>query len=250
MAAKSRVRNGHQHARGAKASPYEGLLAELPNPSIALLEGDTPPLWLARLQVAFETAAPEVSNDIPQIWKQSVREAQQQEGQRHVRSLELLFSHFKIDTPKDWLQSYNPDNIWCQLSMALAREHVPAFQVERALEEQGKRRADKPCKLDVYGSACLFLSEYLEKVSKHRPLSAFEKSCALDWATELKRRNLGKSTKRALKRQMLGAHAAYWAGQANDFQRQFVEQVDPLLVEFFSKIAAARAARRCTLGSA
>jgi hypothetical protein len=260
MSSKKRVRKFVKQPRKAGGSNIGLLeelpeLAELPDLSLASLDPDHPPLWV----IAGEGAAGEkfdlpgwsisadTARDLCENWKSAVLKARKEVVKHHVQCLERLFRHYNIEVkPGEWNQ---PNNPWYQLVMALAGELLPAFQMRRALQERSNRRADKPCKLDAWGSSCLFVTDYLKDVSKKRPLTASEERCLTDWTAEMKQRNPAKSTMRALRTQMLAAPAAYWAGNANAFQRQFVEQVEPRIHEFLTKLAADHAERRCKPGS-
>jgi hypothetical protein len=88
------------------------------------------------------------------------------------------------------------------------------------------------------GTACLLASGHLDKVRKKRPLSSIEKQFAKEWEDIVKSKGLKDRTIRDLRWQMRTAHSAYLSGSASDFQRQFVEEVDPLLGDLIEQLGA------------
>jgi hypothetical protein len=116
------------------------------------------------------------------------------------------------------------------MATALARNHVPAFQIEHALNSARARRAKKPIKLDHAGTACLVMWSQLEKVKKMRPLDEDETEALQIVRGEVEARVKGK-TVRALRKQLRDAMSAYWQGKETDFQRQYVEEVWPMMLE-------------------
>ena len=66
--------------------------------------------------------------------------------------------------------------------------------MHRAIELHHKPRTKKPIALDVYGTVCLFLCEYLEGVREQRRLNPTEERYALVWGEEIKQRRLAKRT--------------------------------------------------------
>ena len=226
-------------ARSPDQADYGGELGELPDVWLATLDPNQPPSWFAIL--AHELELPPKS-DLDTMWAGVVHCAKIRAMGRELHDVASLFDHFNIEVKNRVGLWDQPENPWYRLSMALAREHVPAFQTNRALQEQGRRRAAKPCKLDAYGTACLYLAWYLEEKSEERPLTDTEMHFAKTWANELTQRKVRPRTIRDLRTQLLDAHDAYWAGQANDFQRQFVEQASDLIFDMFSELEEAQPA--------
>jgi len=168
------------------------------------------------------------------LWRKFGLEAREKFLKDHDRRLDLLFRHYNIDRK-------TPD-AWRELAMALAHAHVPAFQIERAFREYHQGRAKKRIKLDVPGSMSFYLHEYLSETGEKRDLTPFEKNFKEILDTELKGL-IAYESRRGLRRQMISAEKDYWHGCANDFQRQFIEQVLPLIIDLFKKLEANRVAR-------
>lgn len=209
--------------------PYTGLLSEHP-PAVypALFDATDPPLHAKMLFRHCETMN---WREYLDRWREFVLDARKKFFEDHDRRLGLLFEHYGINGD-------GPD-AWRKLAMGLAQTHVPAFQIECAVRKHYERRAKKGTKLDVPASVSFYLYEYLRDTSKERSLSPFEKNLKESLNKELKT-HIKDETRRGLKRKMLSAERDYWNGCANDFQRQFVEKVFPLVIDLFKKIEANR----------
>ena len=174
----------HQHASGPGDEaercdmPYTGALAELP-PIHPVLFDPEPPVWFIRLAICMAKSGSE-DLDVLKEWAEFQLQAKARFEEREAECRGLLCDHYGIDIGTS-------DAGW-RLAMALARQHVPAFQLERAVDKQRERRAKKPTKLDVEGSLYLFLCDYLDNVSKMRALGAVEKSYLQKWGKEVKAR--------------------------------------------------------------
>ena len=131
---------------------------------------------------------------------------------------------------------------WREIAMALAQTHVPAFQIEPAVRKYRKTKRTKPINLDVVGTAYFLIHDYLCEKEKEQPLTPFEKDLKESLDEELKAL-IANDSRRGLRRQMLSAWRDYWHGCANNFQRQFVEQVLPPTFDLFKKMDANRVTR-------
>jgi hypothetical protein len=223
-------------AKKEASGGYTGPLAEPPMYLAALAKAmgwdpERPPLWFARRCVELDLSRRECSES----WRSFLKGEEERASAQFHRNVDLLFQHYKIDRTSPVA--------WVQLAMALAAKHVPGLQIERAVQMAFKRQANKATKLDAYGTACFFLSAYLDGCRNRRPLTALEERFAKESADELKKRNLKPRTRRKLREQMLAAHSAYWNGTASDFQRQFVEEVEDRLFDILEHLDADLVAR-------
>jgi hypothetical protein len=195
---------------------YTGLLAELPPVYPALFDPDRPP-------PSFEWLAAQQRNSEPgERWRKMVLQAKKELLAHRERCWQLLAEKFGIDLR-------DPGG-WHQMATALAQRHVPAFQIEHALKRARTRRAKKPIKLNHAGTACLVMWSQLEKVKRMRPLDEDETEALQIVRGEVEARVKGK-TIRALRKQLRDAMSAYWQGKETDFQRQYVEEVWPMMLE-------------------
>jgi hypothetical protein len=217
-------------------TPYTGLLADLP-PVHSALYDPAPPVWFIKLagHLADSAASQAVIEDkevaalnFQEEWNEFQLRFMEEFFKREEECLLLLCQHYSIDMAA-------ADAGW-KLASALARKHVPAFQLERAVKKQRERRAKKPTQLDTHGALCLFLCDCLDCIREKRALTAKEKSYRKKWNNEVQARGLAPRTISSLKKQLRGAHLAYWEGCASDFQRQFVEEVDPVAVLVFKNL--------------
>jgi hypothetical protein len=103
------------------------------------------------------------------------------------------------------------------------------------MEKARARKAKKPLRLDVRSTALLFIHNYLKDVQRTRELNSSEAALLKSTMKEV-RQHIEPRTVRNLSREMLGAQKAYWERNASDFQVQFVEDVEPLLVWIFSEL--------------
>jgi hypothetical protein len=203
-----------------KQTRYCGLVADYPPIDLSLFQSKTPPRWFVVLagDVVENLSSKPEAFDVEEAWKKVQLKLKDQFDEQQAASLKSLCSLYRIDVQE-------ADAGW-KLAKALAAEHVPAFQVKRAVEMRRKRHAKKPTKLDVHGSACFFL----EKARKARALSPTEIRFLELWGDDFHSTKLRPSTVRQLDREMENANSAYFQHEATDFQRQFVEEVDPLLM--------------------
>jgi hypothetical protein len=211
-------------------------LAELPPVHPALYDRG-PPVWFRLLafclaELAFSEAVIDhdeaAALNVEEEWTKFQLRYRERFFARQDRCLSLLCQHYGIDIA-------TPEAGW-KLAKALAGQHVPAFRIERAVQKQRERRAKKPTELDVYGTLCLFVCDCLDAVREGRALTAEEERFREICNNEVQARGLAGRTIGSFKNQMRGAHAAYWEGCASDFQRLFIEEVEPAATDLFEKL--------------
>jgi hypothetical protein len=116
----------------------------------------------AALQAVIEDKEAAALN-LQEEWKEFQLRFRKHFFEREDECLLLLCQHYGIDVAA-------PDAGW-KLASALARQHVPAFQLDRAVKKQRERRAKKPTQLDTYGALCLFLCHCLDCIREKRALT-------------------------------------------------------------------------------
>ena len=205
-----RVVKNRKRGNTAKGEVYPGVLGQLPSPSRAFEDPGRPLVGVS-----------------PGDWRASI----QSDGAAlldHTRcSFRLLVKHYGIaeDDPEAMFK----------LALALARAHVPAFQMDKALEMSRARRAKKPTKLGAAEIGLLHLVVEIEKINKLRPLDK-EEAEGLQTAQQLlENTKLAKRTMRDLKKQLASAQSDYWNDEATDFQRKYMEIVLPAIREMWPK---------------
>jgi hypothetical protein len=204
---------------------YSGRLAKLPQVYPAFFDPESPPLAVGRLMVAIEESTGQPCN-LVKTWKSMVLEARKELEVEFGECVDLLCQHYGIDRRKreaGWL-----------LALALARDHVPAFQIELAAEKTKARKAKKKSTFDEEKSVQLFFYWWLKERQKEHKLTTGEVE-SLKTLEEAIGLPATKETVRKLCRQMGEAQHAYWSGTATDFQTQFVEKVEPRLVEMLRR---------------
>jgi hypothetical protein len=201
-------------------SHYCGLLGEYPRVHPALFAEDVPNWFRTLAQDLEQSGAGSKSEriDVEEAWKKCQSGMKDRFEEQQASNLKSLCDWYRVDMEER-------DAGW-KLAKALAAQHVPAFQVKRAREMWRRGRTKKPPKLDVYGSAYMCL----DKARRTRSLCRAEELFLQFWADDFRSTNLQASTMRQLKREIDNAHSAYLVGEATNFQRQFVEEVEPLLM--------------------
>ncbi len=219
--ARPKTASGKVRTSSSAGNSYPGILGE-PPPIYktyypAFLDPENPPVWYVVLFV--DANNPESADvDFRAKWKQHVLSAREAFKVWRSECTELLLKHYSIDVR-------SPSAGW-ELAMALAEDHVPAFQVKREILSGGKQ-AKKPLKLDLVGTRFLFVYWYLKKMSERRALTQGEVVMLGESETYLKGKGLKPRTIRDLSQQMGEALTAFWTDNATDFQTQFVLEFLP-----------------------
>jgi hypothetical protein len=173
--------------------------------------------------------------EIAKHWKAVVLEARRSAVEREKQCWGLLAQHYGIDL--------NGPDAWQKMATALARNHVPAFQMQHAIKKH-RQRAKKPTELDVGKTAMLYFSIYLgEKAVLYEDEKVWLNVLKAEIKAWTKSGVLGLRAIRGLKKQIKHALAAYVKGEATDFQRQFVEDVLPYIDEELERVAPGRQER-------
>ena len=210
------------HSSNAKrepaSKPYTGILAE-PVPDIMLLDireldSGSPPKWWRGSQTE---------------WAVAVERTIEFQHAHLKRCFYALADHYRItldDQAKEW----------GRLAMALAIEHVPALQIGPRLSSLLSRRATsrgQPTRLDTRGTVELLLDAaeffYGELDAGRKRPSGRKLAAHLATRSWARRARLEPETIRTLWRDLGRARLAIAAGNATEFQRQFVEVVIPLI---------------------
>jgi hypothetical protein len=247
------------HSTTPLATEYKGPLAEPMRLGglVALGEDpERPPLW-ATQQCAEAGLS---SQQCQEIWKLLIESEQESASAQYRRNVDLLFQHYEIDrmgtaplTMADVLLG-RADAVatcgnmadaaaWQQLALVLAERHVPAFQIDHALQDASKSRAKKQHYLGVWHTLCLFFHLPLHENQKKQPLCSELEALATVLIEQVQSTGVKERTIRELRKQMREAHSAYQKGCASDFQRQFVEDVFPRLARDFEQLGANGVAR-------
>jgi len=188
-----------------QVAQYRGLLAKPMAWTSVGLDPNNPPWWF---------------NGTLDDWARHVSDARCLDMRRWCDRVMELYRHFDIDV--------QTPGAGFELALALAKRHVPAFQTGNQHKARGR-----PTGLNAVDTL-RFLVE-LDKQEKLMRGDSGKTPSRRKLAEQLRKsrfcrdRRLSAETVRKLLRQLKSAKSAFQAGTATEFQRQYYEQLMPMV---------------------